>query len=229
MEFLNPAALYSLPLLPLLLVPYLVRRRPRRLVLSSLLLLKDFGSRATAHSWERLRLPPIFFLQLLLLLLLLLALGEPSLSFRPLNVALVLDNSASMQAAEGKHTRFQMAQDEAAKILRRLPASARVDLYLVVPRLARIAESPFTPAQAASRSAALNPLDLGELDEDYGAEFYRLVRERGYERLHFLTDYPAEGQSETVRVISVGRPTGNIAITDFKVIRPPFASPQLDA
>lgn len=229
MEFLNPAALYAFLLLPLLLVPYLIRRRPRRRVFSSLLLLKDFGSLAAAHSWQRLRLPPIFFLQLLLLLLLLLALGEPSLPLRPVKVALVLDNSASMQAREGEKSRFQLGRDEAKKVLDGLPANARVDLYLTVPALARVTEAPLTAAQAAGRIASLNPLDLGEPAVDYGAEFHRLVRERGYERLYFLTDHPAHGQSENVRVIPLGRPKANLAITDFKVARRSFASSQLEA
>jgi hypothetical protein len=229
MELLNPAALYALPLLPLLVVPYLIRHRPRRQVFSSLLLLKDFGSRSTAHSWKWLRLPPIFFLQLLLLLLLLLALGDPSLSFRPVNVALVLDNSASMQAGEGRKSRFELAQDEAARILRSFPANARVDLYLVVPRLARVTESSLTSGEAIGRISSLKPLDLAEPAVDYGAEFYRLVRERGYEQLYFLTDHPATGQSQSVRVIPLGRSQGNLAVTGFKISRRSFASPQLEA
>ena len=36
MEFLNPTALFGLLALPLLLIPYLIRRRPRRVLFSSL-------------------------------------------------------------------------------------------------------------------------------------------------------------------------------------------------
>ena len=43
MEFLNPTALFGLLALPLLLLPYLIRRKPRRLVFSSLLLFMDAG------------------------------------------------------------------------------------------------------------------------------------------------------------------------------------------
>jgi hypothetical protein len=63
MEFLNPAALYGFFALPLLLVLYLIRRKPRRVVFSSLLLfLGGQGMQATAKPWGRLRLPPVFFL-----------------------------------------------------------------------------------------------------------------------------------------------------------------------
>ena len=67
MEFLNPAALYGLLALPLLLIPYLIRRKPQRIIFSSLLLFTEPGTRAGGQAMGRLRLPPIFFLQLLLL------------------------------------------------------------------------------------------------------------------------------------------------------------------
>ncbi|HEX9442588.1 MAG TPA: vWA domain-containing protein, partial [Candidatus Binatia bacterium] len=227
MEFLQPAALYSLLLLPLLLVPYWVKRRPRRLVFSSLLLFGDLAARARAGRWGRLYLPPVFFLQLLLLLLLFLALAEPSLSRRAASVALVLDNSASMQAAEGEKSRFQIARDEAAEVVRSLPAGARVELYLIAPALARVGETALTAGQALDRIAALKPLDLGEPALDYGAELGRLARERGYERVYFFTDRPADGQSPSVRVVTVGRPRGNLAVASFSVSRSSLTSPEL--
>src|SRR5262245_35119207 len=102
MEFLNPAALYGLLALPLLLVPYLIKRKPQRVLFSSLLLFTEPVKRAGGRPLGRLRLPLIFFLQLLLLTLLILALGEPVFSLRASNIAIILDNSASMQTIEGQ-------------------------------------------------------------------------------------------------------------------------------
>ncbi len=229
MEFLNPFGLYALLLSPLLLIPYLIKGRPRQFVFSSLLLLKQFSSRATAQAFGRLYLPPIFFLQLLLLWLLLLSLGEPVFSVRPLRVALVLDNSASMQALEGRQSRFQLAQDEAKNILGGLPERARAELYVTAPSLARVTEEPLPPAQAVRRMALLTPFDLGEPAIDYGAELSRLAGERGYERVYFFTDHPADGRSETVRVVTIGRPRDNLAIASFQVSRSSLASVQLQA
>src|SRR3989338_6131317 len=106
MEFLNPAALYAFFLLPLLLIPYLIKRRPRRLVFSSLLLLRDLATAALGRPWGKLYLPPIFFLQLLLLVLLILALAEPVFSVRPLKVAVIIDHSPSMPAVPGRLSPF---------------------------------------------------------------------------------------------------------------------------
>lgn len=220
MEFLHPAGLYALFLLPLLVVPYLIRRRPERRIFSSLLLLRELtASAAAAPAWRRLRLPPIFFLQLLLLLLLLLALGEPTFSRRAASVALVFDTSASMQARAGEKNRFESAREEAGKILRALPPGARVDLYVAAPALARVTAAPLDARAAAGRVASLRPLDVGEPTVDWGADLGRLARERGYERVYFLTDHPSAGASESVRVISLGQSGGNLAVTDFTVAR----------
>src|SRR5881628_2391295 len=113
MEFLNPGALYGLLALPLLIIPYLIRRKPKRVIFSSLLLLTEPGTRAGGRPLGKLRLPLIFFLQLLLLTLLILALGEPVFSVRPNKIAIILDNSASMQALEDGKTRFALAKEKA--------------------------------------------------------------------------------------------------------------------
>ncbi len=229
MEFLNPTALFGVFLLPLLLVPYLVRRIPRRLVFSSLLLLREISSRSLGRPWGKPRLPPIFFVQLLLLLLLILALGEPVFSVRPLRIAMVLDNSASMQALEGEKSRFELARERARDLLRGLSASARVDLYLTVPALAQIGEKELAPSAVPAAMDAIAPYDLGDRMVDYGEEFSRLAREKGYERLFFFTDHPGRGSGGAIRLVTVGRSTDNLAVTSFRVVRPSFASTQQEA
>jgi hypothetical protein len=229
MEFLNPAALYSLLLLPLLLIPYLIKGKPRQIVFSSLLLLRDFSARARGTPWGKLRLPPIFFLQLLFLLLLALTLGEPVSSISPAYIAVVFDNSASMQAIEENKSRFETAKDEVSNLLRGFSARAKVDLYVTVPRLERVGTTNLSPQEAVDLITRLSPYDLGEPPGNYGDSLSRLAKEKGYERLFFLTDHPAQGQSEAMRVISVGRPTGNLALTSFQISRASFVSPQLKA
>jgi hypothetical protein len=85
MEFLNPTALLGFFGLPLLLIPYLIRRKPRRLIFSSLLLFMTGTEATSGRPWGRINLPPIFFLQLLLLALLVLSLSEPVFSVHPTN------------------------------------------------------------------------------------------------------------------------------------------------
>jgi hypothetical protein len=229
MEFLNPAALYGLFFLPLLLLAYLIRGRPRRVVFSSLLLLREFRSRSSGSRWGKLQLPPIFFLQLLLLLLLILALGEPVFSTRPLKIAVVFDNSASMQAIEGQKKRFEIAQEEAQDLLQSFSSGTQIDLYVSVPRLERTGPEGMAPAKATSLLRTLSPYDMGDPPGALGEELSRLVKEKNYERLFFLTDHPLRGQSGAVKVITVGRTKNNLALTSFQLSRASLTSSQLDA
>ena len=229
MEFLNPAALYALFLLPLLLIPYLIKRAPRRLVFSSLLLLRDLSSPSLGRPWGWLHLPPIFFLQLLLLVLLILALAEPVFSLRPLKIAIVLDNSASMQGLEGQKSRFELAQEKARDLLRDFSSKTQVDLYLTVPRLGQVGGEALTPREASTLVGTLRPYDMGEPPDSYGEELLRLAKEKSHERIFLLTDHPFRGQGRVIRALSVGRPQQNLAITSFQITRPSFASTQLEA
>jgi len=229
MEFLNPAALYGLFFLPLLLLAYLIKGTPRRFVFSSLLLLREFHSRPTGRRWGTLHLPPIFFLQLLLLLLLILALGEPVFSTRPLKIAVVFDNSASMHAIEGQKKRFEIAQEEAQDLLQTLSGGTQIDLYVSVPRLERIGAEAMAPAKAISLIRTLSPYEMGDPPGPLGEELSRLMKEKSYERLFFLTDHPLRGQGGAVKVISVGRTKNNLALTSFQLSRTSLNSSQLDA
>jgi hypothetical protein len=229
MEFLNPAALYGLLALPLLLIPYLIRRKARRVVFSSSLLFAAMGYPTVSRPWERLRLPPIFFLQLLLLTLLILALSEPVFSVRPSKIAVVLDNSASMQTLEGEKSRFALAQEQAMSLVSELSAAATVDVYLSVPTLEKQRAPGLAPAQAAEAIKGLRPNDLADPNTNYSALFEQLSDEGNYDRVYFITDHPAKGQAGALRVITVGEPKGNLAVSSFDVGRSSLLNSRLQA
>src|SRR3970040_1778433 len=113
---------------------------------SSLLLLTDYDPSARRRPWGRFRLPPSFFLQLLLLTLLVLALAEPVLSVRPTHIAILLDNSASMQTLEDGKTRFALAQESARSLVADLGVNGRGELSRTVPRLEKIRGTTFLPS-----------------------------------------------------------------------------------
>jgi Aerotolerance regulator N-terminal len=228
MEFLNPTALLGLLALPLLLIPYLVRRKPRRLVFSSLLLFMEAGVQAS-RPWGRIHLPPIFFLQLLLLALLILALSEPVFSVRPTNIAIVLDNSASMQALEDGKTRLSLAKESATSVIGELGAGGTVDLYVTTPRLTKVRATPLDPVEAKAAVSAITGFDLGDPSIDYDNVLSQLARERKYERVYLVTDHPARGQTATARVITIGRAQHNLAVTGFEIHRASLVNARLEA
>ena len=229
MEFLNPTALYGLIALPLLLIPYLIRRRPQRVVFSSLLLFADWGAAAGGRPWGKLRLPPIFFLQLLLLTLLILALGEPVFSVHPTHIAIVLDNSASMQAVEDGKSRFALAKEKARGFLSDAGTASKVDLYLTVPRLERIRGATLDFTEAMGVLNSLEPYDLADVPLDYDKLLREMALEQKYERIYLITDHPLHGQTGTIRGVTVGHPADNLALTAFQVSRSSLASARLKA
>jgi hypothetical protein len=229
MEFLNPVALYGVLALPLLLIPYLIRRRPRRVIFSSLLLFAEMGERASGRPWGRLRLPLIFFLQLVLLTLLIFSLSEPVFSIRPRRMAIALDNSASMQTLENGKTRFQLAQERARDLLTEVGVTGMIDIYLTTPRLEKVRGTTRGVDDAAGLIAGLEPYDLGDPPIDYDTVLNQLAIRQNYDRVYLITDHPVSGQGEKLRAISVGTPQDNLAITSFQLGHASLASGQLSA
>ena len=229
MEFLNPTALLGLFALPLLVIPYLVRKRPRRLVFSSLLLFTQGGVQSGGRLLGRIHLPPIFFLQLLLLALLIFALSEPVFSVRPSSMAIVLDNSASMQALEEGKTRLTLAKEKAGALADEVGAGGKIELYTTTPRLERITAAALAPAEAKGLISNIAANDLGDPPIDYDNVLRRLTQERNYQRVYLITDHPSGSQSALARVISVGAAKPNLAVTDFEVHRSSLVNARLEA
>lgn len=140
--FTTPLAFLGLLTLPALAAVYLLHTRSRPYAVSSLLLWTDTRiSPDGGRRVDRLRLPLLFWLELLLLLLLVLAASGPhipsSAGGRPLVV--VLDDSFSMLAGESDTPRSQAAKalhDE----LRRMPRNS-VRLILAGERPQLLGES----------------------------------------------------------------------------------------
>ena len=229
MEFLNPTALLGLFALPLLLIPYLTKKRPRRLTFSSLILFTQSGAPTSRGPWGRIHLPPVFFLQLLLLTLLILALSEPVFSVRPTSIAIVLDNSASMQALEAGKTRLTLAQQKAQSLTQEVGAGGRVDIYTTTPRLQRVNAEPLAIVQANRVIAGIKAYDLADAPIDYDQSLGALAHAHNYQRIYLVTDHPAGSQGSITRVVSVGEAQPNLAITAFDVRRSSIAATRLEA
>src|SRR5262249_30866660 len=155
-ELLNPTGLLWFSLLPLLLVPYLVRQRPRRRTVAALFLFNGIEPAQRLRLGGRLRLHPLILLQLLLLVAAIAALCRPSLSSTDVRPALVLDNSASLTAIEASgETRFAAAMRAADQRVAGDPAG-NWDLFLLSPTPHELAQG-LSPSQARSRIAEASP------------------------------------------------------------------------
>lgn len=153
--FTAPLALVGLASLPALVAIYYLRNRPRRQVVSSLLLWVD--PRETPDSgtqFERLRTPLLFWLEVAALLLLTLAAAGPRLkttaSTRPLVV--VLDDSFSMLAGAADSPRERAA----AALLEEFRNASRSSVRLVL-----AGERPQILGEGARHSSEIEPLLKG--------------------------------------------------------------------
>ncbi len=237
MQWATPAyswwLLAALPLLGL----FLLRIRPRRQSVSSLLFWDQAAPEGRAVSWlHRWRDRLMFLIQLLLLVLMVLALMEP----RPTNdvkpiedVLLIVDNSASMQAKKEGVTRWQQVVNAADSFLAGLPSTARITLQRtaldaeakwprgrISPSSARRIIHQWTPSDApADLETLLRLLPVGNVPSDATTTRRQVV---------VITDPGTQQRlsvpNEKVRWVLIGESLPNTGITQFQVRRS-FADP----
>lgn len=231
--------LAAVPLLTL----FLIRMRPRRQVVSSLLFWDQSVPEGKAVLWlHRWRDRLMFLIQLLFLLLLVLALAEP----RWVNVAteaedllLIVDNSASMQAEVDGVSRWQESLRTADEFLARLSSSSRVTLARTAPTNdAHWPRGRISPAAARQIVKRWKPSDVpGSIElplvaSTRSSESVSDVpsdNEASRQRVVIVTDAGTQQQyasadREDVEWLLVGKPTANTGLTQFQVRRS-FADP----
>ncbi|MDP2767595.1 MAG: BatA domain-containing protein, partial [Candidatus Methanoperedens sp.] len=116
-QFANEIGLYALlSIIPLIII-YLLRPRPRKLKIPSLMFLFDLEKKKRLNIFRKFLKDPLFLIQLLVLTLVSLAVAAPFIMANEEagggHTIIVLDASASMQA-DG---RFEKAVKEAEKFL----------------------------------------------------------------------------------------------------------------
>ena len=224
MQFAYPLALLALLALPAIVVLYLLRPRPRRVVLSTTTLWQEaLRDRERGLGLRRL----LRDLSLLLLLATALALGLALAGLEWLtdtsesaDTVVVLDVSASMKTRSGAGTtRFDQALAEAAGIVEGLPRDGRM-LVMTSGRKALLKTSFEADRDVLRRALAqLRPGDEVGRPREALALALSLLPSREQGRIYFLTDGAFEagvdpGSPQVVFRV-VGRPARNVAITRF--------------
>ncbi|MBI4278889.1 MAG: VWA domain-containing protein [Armatimonadetes bacterium] len=165
MEFLAPYFLSLLILVPGVLLLYFLRPRRRDQEVSSTLLWRAVEGEVTAYRpARRLLLTILLLLQIVALALLGISLGRPSriaVGITGDRIVLVVDTSASMQAADVRPSRFEAARREAERIAS--TASGNQELALVEAGPQPVVRVPFTRNRNRVRQALaeLRPTDGG--------------------------------------------------------------------
>ena len=128
MSFIWPAMLFSLILIPLLVVFYLrIQQRRRRLATHFSSLWQTNGAQASPPRWRR-HISPLFFLAGLSVLLLALARPQTVVSLPKVEgtVILAFDVSDSMAADDLKPTRLEAAKAAAREFIRKQPIGIQI-------------------------------------------------------------------------------------------------------
>src|SRR5436190_1851588 len=121
MNFVNPAALIWFALAIPIVVFYILKIRLRRMPVSTILFWQQiFEQKQPRSIWQHLRHLLSLLVQIALLCLLVFALTEPFFRWEvqgARRLVLVIDNSASMNAADVKPSRLASVKQEALRII----------------------------------------------------------------------------------------------------------------
>ncbi len=221
MGFLTPLALTFAALSIPILILYMLKLRRRDVLVSSTFLWQHLlRDREANVPWQRLRRNLLLLLQLLILALLTLALARPFVPIPTVvsgSVVILLDASASMQAADVAPTRFEAARRTAQEIVAGLGAGDVATIVAVGPQpqvlasatsdraLLRRALEEAAPSNGPADWEAAFALAAGGLT---GAQEPRVVIISDGALPEALPPLPGE-----VRFVGVGGGGDNLAIT----------------
>ncbi|HUR54560.1 MAG TPA: BatA and WFA domain-containing protein [Gemmataceae bacterium] len=231
MSLANPSALFWLALAIPVVVFYILKIRLKRVPVSTVIFWRQiFDEKKPRSLWQRLRHLVSLLVQLLLLTLLIAALTEPFLASEARNarrIILVIDNSASMTAADVAPNRLAKAKEEAHALIRGL--RARDEMAIVVAGTQPRVVCGLTGHQKTLRGFVdeVGPTDGPTKLAEAIATARRLAAESdgGKEsKIVVVTDGCAEdaaklSEGEGVKFILVGTKAANVGVTRLQVRR----------
>jgi Aerotolerance regulator N-terminal len=229
MGLFYPGALALFALTPLLLVAYLTRERSRRVRISSVLAYRALGATRSKRFGGWPRLDWLFFVELLILALAVLAAAGPYVVHRNRNFAVVIDNSAAMQARNPDgSTRFAGAVAHLSGLLGGQHFPAHLAVYVTAPQPHLLA-APFSSFAAARR--ALSAVEVTDAPTDPAALkdlITGLLADPRLNGVYYAGAY-AVATPHPPRLVarSFDAPLANAALGTFTLRREAFGSPTL--
>src|SRR5215469_330522 len=231
MGFLYPGALAFFALVPALVLAYLARERPSRVTVSSVLAFRALRGfrRERFGGWPR--LDWMFFAEALILSLIVLALAGPFIWSNRAPLAVVIDNSAAMQALtpSGK-TRFEIAREKLDAELAVQNGGGEISVYVTAPQPRRIAP-PFTTLTEAR--FALTQIKPGDAPNDQTTleNFLSNLASEARVATVIFAGANALGAPIPARIhpIAVSDPVANTAIGSFTLRREALGAEALHA
>jgi hypothetical protein len=230
MGLLNPGALIFFAIVPVLVLAWLARERPARIVVSSVLAFRALHAMRKERFGGFPKLDWSFFVELLILILAVLAMARPYLIRHGNPIAIVLDNSARMQArASDGTTRFEQARKETDAMLSNTDAST-VALYLTAPQPHQLNGAPLSPTDAHFQIAEAKVSDAPTDPAAVANLLGELSSSGRVSKVIFASSRPlAPPAPPRIDAITVGDPIENFAIGSFTLRRETFGAEALHA
>jgi len=225
MTILNPSAFYLLPLLGVILLFYLLKGRPREIVISSTLFWRRIRQ-ALPVQRPRWRLPPelLLFLQVAILTLLIMALAQFLLLKKEKKefMVIIIDTTASMQASDLIPNRLTVAKKRAQEFIKKLPKNTRLALVQGGKRPQLVANFSDERPYLLKKLEALTATDVIGDEEAALKLAFSLFPKQTQGRIIFFTDgafeFDSDFLSQNVEFVLFGKKNcRNLAITSFKV------------
>lgn len=228
MGFLYPGALVFFALIPLLIVAYLVRERPHSILVSSVLGYRALRAVKSERPWGWPRFDWLFLIELVLLSLVVLAMAEPYVIHQHTPVAVVLDNSAVMEAGVPPGARFETAKTTLQRAIPNQNGVA-VSLYVTAPQPHQLRTS-MSVGQAESAISHLAPIDAPQSTISVAKMLGDLVSGHRFTQILFATADPvSQPLPPGLHIFKAGDPLPNYAIGSFAVGGAQFGSGALRA
>jgi hypothetical protein len=230
MGLLYPGALIFFALVPALVLAYLARERPSRVTVSSVLAFRALRGfrRERFGGWPR--FDWMFFAEVLILSLAVLAMAGPFIWKKSNPLAVVIDNSAAMQAlTPAGQSRFDIARE---KIDAAMSAEngGDISIYVTAPQPRRVAPPFSTLTEARLALSQLKPSDAPNDQTTLMNFLGNLASEARVGKVIFAgLNTLAAPVPARIHPIAVGEPVQNFAIGSFSLRREVLGAEALHA
>ena len=231
MGLLYPGALAFFALIPVLVLAYLAKERPSRVTVSSVMAFRALRGfrRERFGGWPR--LDWMFFAEVLILSLVVLALAGPFIWKRTAPLAIVIDNSAAMQALtpSGK-SRFDVAREKLDADLSVEDGGGEISVYVTAPQPRRVAPPFTTLTEARLALSQIKPTDAPNDQTTIENFLSNLASEARVAKVIFAgANALAPPVPARIHPIAVGDAVANAAIGSFSLRREVLGAEALHA
>src|SRR5271155_4152529 len=231
MGLLYPGALGFFALLPALVLAFLAKERPSRVTVSSVMAFRALRGfrRERFGGWPR--LDWMFFAEVLIMSLAVLALAGPFIWKRTAPLAIVIDNSATMQAlTPSGQSRFDVAREKLDADLSVEDGGGEISVYVTAPQPRRVAPPFTTLTEARLALSQIKPSDAPNDQTTIENFLSNLASEARVAKVIFAgANALAPPVPARIHPIAVGDAVANAAIGSFSLRREVLGAEALHA